>query len=1270
MGRAVLVVGLVLALHASPAAATTLPNGFVEESLTTGTLGSATAVAFAPDGRQFITEKSGRVRVVLANGTVQSTPLLDLRSKVNSASDRGLLGIAADKDFATNGYLYLLYVYELNPLSPDTDSPMVSRLTRITVRSDNTLENPSNPETVILGTDVSGPCPQPDNLRDCIPADYKWHVIGTVRSDPVDGTLWLGNGDTHAPLVDGTSYRPYDERSLAGKIIHIDRQGRGLPGHPFCPTDSDLTHNCTKVYAKGFRNPFRFTLRPGKGPIVGDVGNDHREELDLVKPGGNYGWPCYEGDIRTPLYDQETRCQQEYAKEGTADAATAPNWSYGQTSTTGASIVAGPVYEGTRYPAEYRGDIFVGDYVQGWVKRLDIDSSERVTAVHDFGSEWGAGVDLQAQPGTGDITYVDLGWGDALPAAVRKFVYTGSVNAAPTARVSASPTSGQAPLSVSFTGSASSDPDGDPLTYQWTFGDGSTSAAADPTHTYSENGQYTSTLTVSDGNGQSDSESVTITVGNTAPTASITAPATESTFRAGQSVALQGAATDAEDASIPQSAYQWRVVLHHADHLHEFATPTGSATSFVPTTDHDADSYYEIRLTVTDSGGLQNTTVVNIRPQTSNLTLASSPPGAPIGYGGQADAPAPFTKVAAVGYLATISAAPSFVKDGVTYQFEGWSDGGAAQHAISVPAADTTLTATYVAAPGVTLAPEADARVEEATATTNYGSSSFLRSDAGADPDVETYLRFAVPSGQGAVESARLRVFAYTGTANGPAAYTSSNSWSENAITWGTRPARTGTATDDKGTIGANTWVEYDVSSLITTAGTHSLVLAGTSSDGVDFRSKEASADRPLLVVTFAAGGGGDTTPPTAPALTATAPSSSQVDLSWTAATDDVGVAGYVVERRLSGGTSWATIATLAAAATAYADLSVSPSTAYEYRVTASDAAGNRTASNIVALTTPASSSTALTLAPEADARVEEATPTTNYGGSTFVRTDAGADPDVESYLRFTVPPGYGAVQSARLRVYATTGTANGPAVYTSGSTWPETGITWDTRPPRTGSATDDKAAITTGTWVEYDVTSLIGGAGTHSLVLAGTSSDGVDFASKEASANKPQLVLSFVTGGTTTRTLAPGADARVQETRATTNYGRSNYLRTDGGTDPDVESYLQFTVPSGSGTIQQVKLRVYATTDTQNGPALYATQTGWTEPALTWSTRPPWTSAGVDDKAAIAKNSWVEYDVTSLVAGAGTYSFALATTSTDGVDFASKEASANRPLLVVTSSG
>jgi uncharacterized repeat protein (TIGR01451 family) len=158
-----------------------------------------------------------------------------------------------------------------------------------------------------------------------------------------------------------------------------------------------------------------------------------------------------------------------------------------------------------------------------------------------------------------------------------------------------------------------------------------------------------------------------------------------------------------------------------------------------------------------------------------------------------------------------------------------------------------------VTTPGSTvrLAPTADARVEEANPTVNYGTA-FLRTDGGSGADVESYLSFDVPGEIGPVESAKLRIYAYSDTTNGPAAYSTSNSWTEAGITWSNRPARTSVATDDKGAIPANSWVEWEVGSLITTNGRpYSFTLGQTSSNGTDFRSREYTdvSLRPELVL-------------------------------------------------------------------------------------------------------------------------------------------------------------------------------------------------------------------------------------------------------------------------------------------------------------------------------------------------------------------------------------------------------------------------------------
>ena len=174
---------------------------------------------------------------------------------------------------------------------------------------------------------------------------------------------------------------------------------------------------------------------------------------------------------------------------------TPPNWSYAARRRR--LDLGGAVYNGTRYPADYRGDIFVGDYVQGWVKRLDVDSSDRVTAVHDFASNWPTGVDIQAAPGDGDIAYVDLGFGGGPAGNQDDSDFTGATNAPPTAGAPPRPRRAPRPWPSPSTSAGSTDPDGDTLTYPWDFGDGTASStAANPSHTYTSAGNYTATLTV------------------------------------------------------------------------------------------------------------------------------------------------------------------------------------------------------------------------------------------------------------------------------------------------------------------------------------------------------------------------------------------------------------------------------------------------------------------------------------------------------------------------------------------------------------------------------------------------------------------------------------------------------------------------------------------------------------------------------------------------------------------------------------------------------
>ncbi len=249
-----------------------------------------------------------------------------------------------------------------------------------------------------------------------------------------------------------------------------------------------------------------------------------------------------------------------------------------------------------------------------------------------------------------------------------------------------------------------------------------------------------------------------------------------------------------------------------------------------------------------------------------------------------------------------------------------------------------------------------------------------------------------------------------------------------------------------------------------------------------------------------------DTTPPGAPTgLTAVATGATQVNLAWAAATDDTAVTGYRIYRD---GFMVGTVGP----ATGYPDMTARAGTTHDYQVRAVDGGGNESPpSENVTVTMPAPPVT-LTFRPQADARVEEANASTNHGTSATLRTDGAGDPDVESYLRFEVQGITRPVTSARLRLRTASDTANGPAAYATSWTGAETALTWQNRPARTSAAMDDKARIASSAWVEYDVTPALSGDGTYGFVLATTSSDGIDFRSREYSdaTRRPELVLTL----------------------------------------------------------------------------------------------------------------------------------------------------------------
>lgn len=300
-----------------------------------------------------------------------------------------------------------------------------------------------------------------------------------------------------------------------------------------------------------------------------------------------------------------------------------------------------------------------------------------------------------------------------------------------------------------------------------------------------------------------------------------------------------------------------------------------------------------------------------------------------------------------------------------------------------------------------------------------------------------------------------------------------------------------------------------------------------------------------------------------------------------------------------------------------------------------------------------------------------QGSPTANFGTQALLEADNS--PVVQSFLRFNVSGISAPVSRARLRLYATDPTGNGPALYRAdpNALWAETGINWNNKPARIGGAVANIGSISAGRYVEYNVTGTVTANGTYTFNLGAESTDGADFNSREAAGNRPQLVVEMgTTGGpgpgTGSTTLAPEADARVMQGSPNSNYGGGPVLGADNS--PVIETYLRFNVSGISGTVTRARLRFYVTNPTGNAPAVYRADPNvlWSETGITWNNKPPRVGGIIANLGSISADRYVEYNLTTTVTGNGTYTFNLKAESSDGADFSSKDASSNRPQLVI----
>ena len=225
-----------------------------------------------------------------------------------------------------------------------------------------------------------------------------------------------------------------------------------------------------------------------------------------------------------------------------------------------------------------------------WIKRIEQGADGAVQSINAFPWQGTQIMDMAFGP-DGALYVLDYGTGyfngDANSAVYRIEYVTGE--RAPLARAAADRTSGKAPLTVKFSSAGTSDPDGDPLTYAWKFGDGGTSTAADPSHTYTTNGRYTAELTVSDGTGKTANASVIITVGNTAPSVTLELPTDGTIIDMGAAVPFKVTVTDPEDSAIDCSRVKVNFIIGHDSHGHLQTSATGCSGTLKTIADGEHD---------------------------------------------------------------------------------------------------------------------------------------------------------------------------------------------------------------------------------------------------------------------------------------------------------------------------------------------------------------------------------------------------------------------------------------------------------------------------------------------------------------------------------------------------------------------------------------------------------------------------------------------------------------------------------------------------------
>lgn len=620
------------------------------------------SMAVAPDGRVFYVERTGELWV-WSPATGRAT--LSAKLPVDTEAENGLLGVAVDPQFATNGWLYL---YHSAPITdpPPPGPPGRNTLSRFTVLPDGTLDPASRRDILEVPSE-----------RQCC------HEGGGLAFAP-DGTLFLSVGDNTDPFP-AAGYAPIDERpgrerenaqrtaqnpfDLRGKILRIRPDGSIPPGNLFPP---DGSQGLPQIYTMGSRNPFRIAVDRATGRLFwGEVGPDAfvdssrgprgYDEINVAPSPGNYGWPyCIAENLAYADWDFATSSATGVF---TCDGYRPAVMAYDYTTVrylplgnalpaegaffTGRTAIAGTFYRRPpgdapwALPAPWADTLLMTDWTRDVIASADVGPDATLRSLRRLlpWEKFLRPIDVETGP-DGALYVLEYGsgyFGDNTDARLSRIEYSDTGTLRPVAQIGASARYGAAPLTVTFSAEGSRAPgQGDEIArYEWDFdGDGRIDAREPVVqHTFRKNGDHAvSLVVVTDAGQRSFPVAAEVIVGNTAPVVEIVSPEDGITVRNGTRLQLQGSVVDAEDGVPACSTLTWDIRLGHNAHTHPIGVQLGCTATInatVPPNHGGATNLFlAVELSYTDGGGPGGEPPITGRDGIRINVLPSSPSGA------------------------------------------------------------------------------------------------------------------------------------------------------------------------------------------------------------------------------------------------------------------------------------------------------------------------------------------------------------------------------------------------------------------------------------------------------------------------------------------------------------------------------------------------------------------------------------------------------------------------------------------------------------------